>query len=229
MSKKDNELIKSMVSVQKKPSKREENVPSLINRIIHIIRKKDRPCTLAELEKETKEKDLGKNKRFMNELMRSAKIRYDDRTDMISLKSKYGISNIEELKAKIRESENGLPEDDELKDVYPGVKNDIERLKAENYVKVIENEDKSNVLFFRDTSDKVEKKLIDPDYQPAIELLRKIWRDELRHYDLSEKNQVYIKKRRPSHDLKIKGQKRRKITKRANEHILFDILNKPTG
>ena len=38
-------------------------------------------------------------------------------------------SNLEELKAKIRKSELGVPEDDEIKDVYSGVKSDLEKLK----------------------------------------------------------------------------------------------------
>ncbi len=223
--KKDADIFKEMVSAQKKHNKKDDNIPSIINRIILIIRKFDRPCTLLELEKETKEKDLASNKRLIAELMRSAKIRFDEKTEMLSLKSKYGMHNIEELKAKIRESDNGLPDDDELRDVYPGVKNDIEKLKAENYIKVIENEDKGNVLFYRDTNDKFEKKLIDKDYEPSINLLRKIWKDDLKYYDTSEKVQVYMAKRKNSSEIVSKPYKRRKISKRANEHILSDLFN----
>jgi len=221
---KDTEIFKDIVSAQKKGIKKDENIPSLMNRIIHIIRNKNKPCSLSELEKETKLKELASNKKFMRELLRSNKIRFDDKTEMLSLKSIYGISNLEELKAKIRESENGLPEDDELNDVYPGVKNDIEKLKAENYIRVIENTDKANILFYRDASDKFEERLINPDYQSAICLLRKIWKDDLKYYNTGEKTQVYLKKRKFSEELVHKLKKKRKITKTANEHIYSDMF-----
>ena len=220
----DADIVQGMVSTQKKSSsKKLENITSLINRIIDIIRHKDKPCSITELQKEMKEADL-RSRRFVSELSKSDKLRYDEHTEMLSLKSKYGISNIEELKAKIRQSEFGLPEDDELKDVYSGVKNDLERLKRENYVKVIENDDKSHVLFFRDTSDKFEQKLIHPDYKPAFELLRKIWKDDIKYYDTTEKGQTMMRKR-PPEEMRHKGGKRRRITKWANEHYFNDIIS----
>jgi hypothetical protein len=220
----DADLVQGMViNPKKQTTKKSENVTSLINRIIDLIRNKDKPCSLSELQKEIKDSDL-RNRKFLAELSRSDKLRYDEHTEMLSLKSKYGISNIEELKAKIRQSEFGIPEDDELKDVYPGVKNDLELLKKQNFVKVIENEDKSHVLFFRDTSDKFEQKLINPEYAPAVDLLRKIWKDEIKYYDTSDKSKTFLMKRRPAEEMKMRGQKRRKVTKWANEHYFNDII-----
>jgi hypothetical protein len=220
----DADIVQGMVVNPKKTSsKKSENITSLINRIIDIIRNKEKPCSITELQKEIRDGDL-KGRKFLAELSRSDKLRYDEHTEMLSLKSKYGISNIEELKAKIRQSEFGVPEDDELKDVYPGVKSDLERLKRENFVKVIENDDKSHVLFFRDTSDKFEQKMIDNEYKPAIDLLRKIWKDEIKYYDTTDKSQGFLKKRRPIDELRHRGTKRRKVTRWANEHYFNDII-----
>jgi hypothetical protein len=224
--KKDAEFMIAMVNQQKKSSnKRAESAVALINRIIDYVRAKDKPCSINELQKEFKGSDL-RSEEFKKRLCRSEKLHFDEHTEMLSIKSKYGISNIEELKAKIRQAEFGIPEDDELKDVYPGVKNDIEKLKKENFIKVIENEDKSNVLFYRDTSDKFEEKIVDPLYKPAVEFLRKIWREEIKYHDISDKKQDFIRRKRISDDLKIKPQKRRRINKLANEHFFIaEILN----
>jgi hypothetical protein len=222
----DEELFK-MLGTQKQSDKKEKkNVNSIMNRIINYIKNKDRPCSLTELQKEIKEIDL-RSREFLVVLSRfSEKLKLDERTEMMSLKSKYALSNIEDLKDKIRTSDFGLLEDDELKDSYPGIRGDIEKLKKENYVKVIHNTDKNcNVLFYRDASDIYEQKLIDPDYQNAISELRKIWKDELNYYDVTDKTQVFIKKRHREEDPRRKGEKKRKITRWANEHIFTEILN----
>ena len=224
MNKKDAEFVQTMVNMQKKSSsKKVENVTALINRIIDYVRIKDRPCSLAELQKEFKGSDF-KSSKFIAELGRSEKLKFDEMTEILTIKSKYGISNIEELKAKIRQSEFGIPEDDELKDVYPGVKNDIERLKKENFVKVIENEDKSNVLFYRDSSDKFEQKIIDPEYKSAFELLRKIWKEDIKYHDVSDNTQALVRRKRAPDDSKVKLGKRRRITKLANEHYFINEI-----
>jgi hypothetical protein len=222
----DKELVKNLYYTQKVTEpKTKKNLPSIINRLIDYIKKKDRPCSLTELQGEIKEIDL-RSKEFLSALSKySEKLKFDERSEMLSLRSKYALSNIEDLKDKIRTSEFGLLEDEELKDSYPGIKNDIEKLKRENYVKVIYNTDKlCNVLYYRDNSDKFEQKLIQPEYQQAIQELRKIWKDDLNYYDVNDKTQVFIKKRLPGEEIKRKSEKKRKITKWANEHI-YDMFN----
>jgi hypothetical protein len=222
----DEELVKNMLLNSKPGEKKaKKNINSIMNRIIDYIKNKDRPCSLNELQQEIKELDL-KSKEFLNVIPKfSEKLKFDERNDMLSLKSKYALANIEELKQKIRQSEHGLLEDEELKDSYPGIKNDIEKLKKENYVKVIHNTDKNcNVLYYRDTSDKFEQKLIHPDYQQAILELRKCWKDDLNFYDVTDKQQIFIKKRIRPDDNNRKGEKRRRVTRWANEHI-YDMFN----
>ena len=229
MKNSDKELVKNLYSTQKlSEPKTKKNIPSIINRIIDYIKKKDRPCSLTDLQGEIKELDL-RSKEFTSALSKYIeKLKFDERAEMLSLRSKYALSNIEDLKDKIRTSEFGLLEDEELKDSYPGIKNDIEKLKRENYLKVIYNSDKlCNVLFYRDTSDKFEQKLIQPEFTQAIGELRKIWKDDLNYYDANDKTQVFIKKRSAGDDVRRKSEKKRRITKWANEHI-YDMFTSKT-
>jgi hypothetical protein len=222
----DKDLVKNLYSTHKVVEpKTKKNVPAIINRMIDYIKKKERPCSLTELQAEIKELDL-RSKEFLSALSKySEKLKLDERGEMLSLKSKYALYNIEDLKDKIRTNEYGLLEDEELKDSYPGIKNDIEKLKRENYVKVIYNTDKlCNVLYYRDSSDKFEQKLVQPEFSQAIQELRKIWKDELNYYDVNDKTQVFIKKRLPGEEIKKKSEKKRKITKWANDHI-YDNFN----
>lgn len=222
----DKDVITGMVTVQKTVKQDKKNYNAIVNRIMNILRKKDHPCTSTELQKEIKDVDF-KNKEFLRQLQKyDQKIRYDDKKDMFYLKSKYIMNNIEDLKEKVRVSEMGLMEDEELTDSYPGIKGDLEKLKRENYVKCVYNSEKQcNVLFYRDLGDKYEKLIIDQEYMEALNELRKIWKDELTYYDTSEKNQYIAKKRLRSEPIQKRGEKRRRTKNWQNVHVEHLLSN----
>jgi hypothetical protein len=217
--------IEGMVIKPKQNSeKKEKNYNSIMNRIINYLRKNDRISTLPEINKELKDYDLKSNKEFLNFLITSSqKLRYDDRTETFYLNSKYKIRNIDELKDLIRNAEHGLAEDEELTDSYPGVKADLERLKRENYTKVIMNDEKkTNVLFYRDTADRVEKLLIDSEFKDAINELKKIWKEELTYYAKDDEGTFIRKRQRINDEIGKKGEKRQRRNKKlANTHLAF--------
>ena len=95
----DKELVKNLYYTQKvTETKTKKNLPSIINRIIDYIKKKDRPCSLTELHGEIKEIDI-RSKEFLSALSKySEKLKFDERSEMLSLRSKYALSNIEDLK-----------------------------------------------------------------------------------------------------------------------------------
>ena len=58
----DKELVKNLYYTQKVTEpKTKKNLPSIINRLIDYIKKKDRPCSLTELQGEIKEIDWKTN------------------------------------------------------------------------------------------------------------------------------------------------------------------------
>jgi hypothetical protein len=221
----ERKTIEGMVTKPKPiTEKKEKSFNSVINRIISFLRKNDKFATLHEINKDLKDYDLKSNKELLNFLSTSSqKLRYDERTETFSLNSKYKIKNIDELKDLIRTSETGIAEDEELTDSYPGVKADLERLKRENYVKVIVNDEKkTNVLFYRDTADRVEKLLIDSEYKEAITELRKIWKDELTYYAKDDEGTFIRKRKRINEEISKKGEKRQRRNKKlANTHLAF--------
>jgi hypothetical protein len=226
MYNKDHELIESM----KMPVKQTINIDikdrtkynSMINRILNYIRGKDKACTLSEINREFPEFELKRNKEFLSYLKICQKIHYEEKTDIIVLKSKYNIKNIEELKHLIRISDNGIPENEELKDSYPGIRTDLDILKGEKYIIQIYNDErKENILFYRDMSDPTELILTNEKYKDAIEEIRKIWKKGLENFENFEDPKLYIgkkKKFKPS-----KNKKNDKVFKKgriANVHLL---------
>jgi hypothetical protein len=212
-------VSKPKVAAEKKDKK---NFNAIMNRIINYLRKNEKFCSLTEINRELKDVDLKSNKEFLTFLAtNSQKLKYDERTEIFSLKSKYQIRTIDELKDLIRTSENGLPEDEELTDSYPGIRSDLEKLKRDNYVKVITNEEKKfNVLFYRDTADNVEKLLIDNELRDAVVELRRIWKDEISFY--TRDDETFLRKRqRINEDFNRKGEKRQRRANRriANTHL----------
>ena len=157
-----------------------EKYSAVVNRIILLLHQKDKPQHIEAIQKEITTFQIDNNPNFINYVNENcSKIKYDPRTKLFQLKSKYTIRNKDDLKELIRKSELGIVEDEELIDSYTGIKKDIESLKNENYVKVIKNDDTNkNTLFFRDLNNNIEKLLIDPIFKEAIEELRLKWRDE---------------------------------------------------
>jgi hypothetical protein len=229
LKKNDRDTIMSIASAQKVSStektKDKKNYNAVSNRIINLLRTKEKPLTFNEVMKDLKDLLDQKNKQeFIHFISKSnmTKIKFDEKTETFQLKSKYvDMHSIEDLKDKIRLSEYGILEDEELTDAYPGIRSDLEKLKRENYVKLIYNDEKKvNVLFFRDSSDNIEKLLVDNDYKAAVAELRKVWKEDLTYYDGSEGTESFIKKRtRTDSGGKKKGERRRKIRNFANTHL----------
>lgn len=195
-------LINGMVSSQKpKKAKKMKNFKIILNRIIDILRLNGGKISKKELSKKLEDIDLG-SRDFYDQLLQYKKIAYDPVRELFELKSEYNLKNIEELKNKIRTSEHGIVEDEELKDSYPGIKDDIERLKSEKFVRVIlNNEKKCNVLFYRDMADEFEKILINPEYDQSIQEIRKVWNLELNHSSFEQYATILKKRPRPDEEL----------------------------
>ena len=225
MSNKDKDLFNAMVNVPKPINNYGDGVRRgynpIINKIIKILKKREKALTINELQKEIKEIELRGNKDLFKLINKSEKLRFDERTEIFQLKSKYHLNNIEDLKELIRNCDTSIIEDEELLDSYIGIKGDLERLKKENYIKEVKNEEKKvNILFYRDNSDKINSILVDPEYKTAIEELRKIWRDELTYHDNTEENEIFTRKRRLREQAKSKkGDRKRRNKNWANTHI----------
>lgn len=225
----DSNLITNLVSkkAQNETIKVDKKLStnSWINIIIDFLKKHEGICTLDELLREFRDLEnfIKSHIEFFEVLNKSNKIIFDGYKNTFQLKTKYNLKNIEELKEKIRSFEFGLPEDDELLDTYPGIKTDLERLKRENFVKAVYNEEKKfNVLFFRDCEDKIEKVIINPEYELALKELRKIWKDEINYFN--DETVQYDKKRHRTDNDAVLGKKRRRKAKLiANNHLPADF------
>lgn len=197
---------------------------ALINKIINFIRGKGQPCTSKQIKLEYPQVDL-RSQEFISYLSKSEKIKYNPEKDIYELKSKYNISNINELKLLFKSSENGIPYDEELKDSYLKVVEDIDLLIKEKKLRIIYNEEKKlNILFHRDLNDPIEHYLINDDYKATLEEIRTIWKNELKHHEGLEKYAPMIKKS----DGKLLKKKRKEGTRirQSNTHLL-DYDNKP--
>ncbi len=217
LKKSQNETIK----VDKKLS-----TNSWINIIIDFLKKHEGLCSLDELLREFRDLEnfIKSHNEFLDVLNKSNKIIFDGFKNTFQLKTKYNLKNLEELKEKIRASDYGLPEDEELLDTYPGIKTDLERLKRESFVKAIYNDEKKfNVLFFRDCEDKIEKVIVNPDYELPLKELRKIWKDEINYFH--DKTVQYDKKRFRNENEVVLGKKRRRKAAKliANNHLAADF------
>lgn len=222
----DKDLIESMIITQKAPTitdKRDRSkYNAILNRIINYIRTKDKACTLNELNRDFPEFEIKQNKDFLIFLKNNNKIKYEDKTDFISLKSKYNIKNIDDLKLLIKTSEYGVPENEELTDSYPGIKQDIETLKNEKFVKVVHNEEKKeNTLYYRDINDPIEMLITDEKLESALEEIRNIWKKGIENFENYEDPKLYIGKKKKNVGDKKKGDK--KLLRRSrivNTHLL---------
>lgn len=202
---KDELLITGMYNIHKTVKQKEtKNFKAVLNRMIDYLRLNDGHCSKKELTKHLEDIDFN-SKQFLFQISQYPKINYDQKKEIFQLKSEYNIQNIEELKNKIRSSEFGLLEDPELTDSYPGIKNDLDKLKQEKFAKVIVNNEKNcNVLFYRDMADNIEKIIINPEYESALKELRKIWNDDMSNRFFDSTNYIQ-KKRQRSDDRLIEG------------------------
>lgn len=231
---KDSQMIIGMIKKNNQTEnvkvEKKMNINFWINKIIDHLKSRDNFSYLQDLLNEYKDLEnyIASNREFFEHLNKTNKIFFDSVKNTLQLKSKYDIKNKEELKEKIKFSEYGLVEDDELLDSYPGIKNDLEKIKQENFVKVINNDEKKfNVLFYRDCSDKIEQITIDPNYQDALKELRKIWKDELNYF--SEETNNLHRKRRSDNDNLRKKERKRKIKMVANSHLSISNISNPAN
>lgn len=206
----------NLISNNQKPQKKKVVTSFLVNvnRILSVLREYDGKCSKKQLAEKLPDFDFD-NKANLNELSQYNRIKYDPVREIFELKSEYNIKKLEDLKQLIKTREHGLLEDVMLTDSYPGIVNDIEKLKMEKFVKVIyNNEKRCNVLFYRDMADEFEKIIINPDYEEAINELRKIWNEELNN--IAVINDTTLFKKRPRTDEynePMKMVKKRKVIK----------------
>lgn len=230
MKKKSNDLnlineIKSSKVNQNDGIKIDKKINSNVwlNKIIDFLRKNNNTCKLEDISREYKDfENFFKNNPEFSEILKiSNKLNYDSNKRNFELKSKYDIKNISQLKHKIQSSEYGIIEDEELFDSYPGIRNDLNNLKKENFLKEIFNDEKKcNILFYRDCADEIEKIIIEPKFEMALKELRKIWNKDLDFFT-NEKVTTFIKKRDRSENHVNKKQKKRKQKAFfANSHLL---------
>ena len=231
MKKKNNDLnlineIKSSKSNQNDGIKTDKKINSnvWINKIIDFLRKNNNTCKLEDITREFKDfENFFKNNLDFSEFLRvSNKLNFDTNKRNFELKSKYDIKNISQLKHKIQSSDYGILEDEELMDSYPGIRNDLENLNKENFLKIIFNDEKKcNVLFYRDCADEIEKIVIEPKFETALKELRKIWNKDLDFFTNEKVSSTFVKKRKRSENENNKKQKKRKRKAFfANSHLL---------
>ena len=117
------------------------------------------------------------------------KIHYDPGRELFSLKTSYPtIINKTSFMEYFVKAVQGIQEDNDLRDCYSGIMEDIDELKKANKVRSIYNQDsKQYVLFYRDTEDRIEDTAKLDDY--LIEMWTNIPKYDTREIDsLLKKN-----------------------------------------
>lgn len=201
----DGKLIESIIIKDKNPKpKNEQNTKTNINRIIDYCKSHNGQATKNEIEKNL---NISINSIFLKHLSEFKKLIYSEDKEIFQLHSEYNLRNINDLKSKIRDSDYGLLEDEQLKNSYLGIEKDLEILKNQKFVRVIYNtEKKMNVLFFRDMDDPFEKKITDPKNEEALKEIRKTW-NELDTSQITRNTNYYLnKKLKPEGINNIKNQ-----------------------
>lgn len=166
-------LINNIRKSRNKGKTKIKNLNVIINQTIDELRKHGGSAELKILINKIPELS---DERIIQNVSKSEKIQYIYDKNILQLKSKHNIHTIDELKNLIRNTQYGLIENCELYDAYPGIKQDLEILKKEKFVKVIKNEEnKYDVLFYKDPSDPIEKIISDPCFEESIQEIRKIW------------------------------------------------------
>jgi hypothetical protein len=233
---KDGDMIRYMHS-EKKLTTSDRRDPqrynAIVNRIIENLRKNNHSATLSDLQRVITDFDIKGNKEFINFVKSKCEnLRYDDNNDSLLIVSKYQIKNIEDLKEKIKASEYGLPENLELEDCYPKIKEDIAKLKKENRIKVIHNEEKKlNVLFYKDKDDPIEKILSDETKSEALKFIRTTW-NSIKAHENFEDREKYLGKKQIRAESKKERKRKLKNRKFLNTHLNneelfgYKVLNK---
>lgn len=190
----DRNLIESLGSGNKNLIKKKDmNINTVIDSVINVLRENKGNIAKEKLKRMVS--DLNDSETF-EKVMRSTKINYDPNTEMINIVSATKIKSLEDLKKEIRESKTGMMVDKELMDSYQGIEQDIERLKRENFVTVIKNEDNNcEVLFYRDMDDKYEK-LIEEN-KDVINELRELWKKNDLINNIKQKDFTVSRQKRP--------------------------------
>jgi hypothetical protein len=181
---------------------KEINFNLIIEKMEKILKKFGK-CSENEMENylknELKDINFKINDNFKNKIKNYEKIEYFSNNFFLRKKYKL-IRNIDDLNNLLKNSENGIKIDEDLLSAYNSIKKDIDELKKEKKVRIINNkllEDKNKdfkkekeknktfeIMFYRNISDKIEELIINPNYEEAIEELRKIWKKD----DLKIKN-----------------------------------------
>lgn len=150
-----------------------------INTKIQMIARK-----LHELKKDSISleavRDMYKDKHVdIDELIRVARtdanLEYDEKKELFRPRSRYHIRNAKELLNLLVDTKEGVVEDKDLENGYPGVKEDVELFKSTGAVIELDSNEKNRkVLFGVDKNDVVEEEYGKVTAQ-ALETLRDLW------------------------------------------------------
>jgi hypothetical protein len=208
---------KMTLSEKRNPNKYKQ----IVNRIIDYLGKNNHIASLTDIQKSINDFDIKGNNEFIHFISTKCEnLKYEETKELLSLVSRHEIDNYEGLKDKIKKSEYGISEA-ELENCYPRIKDDIERLRKENSVKIIFNEEKKfNVLYFKDKDDPLEKLLSDESKSEALKFIRDTWNEIKAHENFEDKKDyIGVKKQRPE----SKKERKRKLKSRIqNTHLNFD-------
>jgi hypothetical protein len=228
----DGNIINTLNQTNQHRSK-DINFNLIIEKIEKILKKYGR-CNDNEMENylknELRDKNFEIDDDFKNKIKNYEKIEYINNNFYLRKKYK-NIHNIEDLNNLIKESENGLKIDDELYQAYNGIKKDIEEIKKEKKVRIINNKliDEKNkeykkekeknktfeIMFYRNIQDKIEELIINPNLEQAINELRKIWKKD----DLKIKNNErdYIGQLRYRNKIEQENKKNIKLSEKKDK------------
>ena len=191
----DGQFINSINQTNQHRTK-EINFNLIIEKMEKILKKK-RLCSENEMENllknELKDQNFRINEIFKNKIKNYEKIEYFNNNFFLRKKYKL-IRNIDDLINLLKNSENGVKIDEDLLSAYNTIEKDIEELKKEKKVRIINNkilEEKNKdfkkekeknktfeIMFYRNISDKIEELIINPNFEEAIEELRTIWKKD---------------------------------------------------
>ena len=217
---------------------KEINFNLIIEKMEKILKKFGK-CSENEMENylknELKDINFKINDNFKNKIKNYEKIEYFSNNFFLRKKYKL-IRNIDDLNNLLKNSENGIKIDEDLLSAYNSIKKDIDELKKEKKVRIINNkllEDKNKdfkkekeknktfeIMFYRNISDKIEELIINPNYEEAIEELRKIWKKDdlkIKNYERDLMGQLRYKNKKEQENKKNFKFSDKKEKKRENK------------
>jgi transcription initiation factor TFIIE subunit beta len=212
------EATQKNFSVQHMSAQRAKPNPRVMYDVIKYLMEVEKPAQADEIHASTGH-DIKGNPNMMEALQSNPKIHYED--GWFSFKPLYPVKNLHELLELINNNPNGIDVAD-LKDSYKTVEQDIKKLLEQREIISIRNDDAKTDIVYPN----------DPRYRIAVSDEHKmIWRSikipdevelerEMKAAGLTVVEEVADKKPIKRQSSKQKKERKRKITKITNTHIL---------